>query len=541
VQGTVRDATGGAVSGALVELSSDGSHLMRVLSDERGRYSLRVPAPGRYQLRVLRIGFHTTSATEVAVPPGGATGHDLVAPAVVVRLEDVEIRAEKRCIVRPEEGLQAAALWEEARKALFATELIQQSDAYSARIRHYERGYDRRARRVMFENGWEEESMIAQNPFATIGADALADSGYIREESSGADVPATVYHAPDAHVLVAERFLDTHCFRVEDRDRASEGLIGLEFEPVQGRRLPDVRGTLWIDRRSSELRSLDYYYTELPRAVPRDRAGGRLIFQRLPSGAWIVQSWWIRMPVFVTIVRQGRDSGVPGGVLTRREERTQMLTAFRERGAEVITAQAVARNAPVAAIAGTVIDHTRALPLTGAVVRSLQSERSTTVSASGAFRLDSLAEGTHSLVFSHPRADSLGLTAIPYTMVARVGELSIAHLGIPARAISDAGACADSLQTDSVGIIAGVVRDADTDRPVPDVAVVLIHERASGDEDATTVTMQTDANGDYRFCGVPRGGQVSLRAERAGTAGDRHQTPLPRGRLTLVEIRVRVR
>jgi hypothetical protein len=539
VRGTVRDGTGEPVVGALVELIRGGRHVTRALSDEAGRYRLMAPQGGRYGMRVLRIGYRTTRPVEIEVPASGTLAHDPLAPMIAVHLDDVQIRAEKRCVVRPEEGFQAAALWEEARKALYATELVQQTDGYRARMQHYERGYDRRGQRVSFENVWVEEATIRQNPFTAIDANELAEHGYIRVDSSGVN-STTTYYAPDAHVLVGEPFIETHCFRVDDRERADEGLIGLQFEPVEDRDRPDVHGTLWLDRRTSELRSLDYRYTELPRGAARDRSGGRLEFRRLPSGAWIVQSWWIRMPVFITVSRSERDAAVPGGVLTRRETRTRTLSAFRERGAEVISAEAIAEREPVAAIGGTVLDHTTAQPLAGARVHALEANRVAFANESGAFRLDSLNDGRHTIVFSHPRADSLGVTLAPHSAVARVDELTVAHLGIPARAVTDAHLCADSLPGGG-GTVAGAVLDADTDRPIPDVRVLLIYQAEAGDEDAATTEARTDASGNFHFCGVPRTGQVSLRAERGGTAGDRLVLPSPRNRLTIFEVRVRVR
>ena len=539
VAGIVRDGTGAPVAGALIELVSDADDVMRVLSREGGRYRLTVPKPGSYGIRVLRVGYRTSQAHQIVVPANGTLVHDLLAPMIPVRLDDVQIKAEKRCVVRPEEGVQAAALWEEARKALYATDLVQQTDGYRARIRYHERGYDRRGQRVSFENKWELEAMIRQNPFSAIDPLELMEHGYITIDSSGVNTE-TIYYAPDAHVLVGDAFTGTHCFKVDDRERGDEGLIGLQFEPVEGRKVPDVYGTLWLDRRTSELRSLEYKYTEMERGAARERSGGRLEFRRLASGAWIVERWWIRMPVYVTMTH-GRDASVPGGVLTRRETRTQRLSAFREEGAEILSTEAVEEEAPVAAIGGTVIDHTRALPLVGAEVRALESGRQALTNASGAFRIDSLPDGPQTLVFTHPRADSLGITIDPFRVVARVGELTVAHLGIPARAISDASACADSVDIEGLGTIAGAVRDLDTELSVADVQVVLIYEQTPGNEHAGTVQATTDAKGNFLFCGVPRTGQVSLRAERAGTATERHVLPAPRKSLTVFEILVRLR
>src|SRR3712207_8591443 len=62
----------------------------------------------------------------------------------------------------------------------------------------------------------------------------------------------------------------SHCFRLE-RDPARPHVAGLAFEPVKGRKQPDVRGVLWVDRDTRELLSLDYTYTSYP-----DRKSTRL-------------------------------------------------------------------------------------------------------------------------------------------------------------------------------------------------------------------------------------------------------------------------
>jgi hypothetical protein len=339
VRGTVRDAAGLHVAGALVELRRGDRHVTRVLADGEGRYRLFAPNGGRFHVRVLRVGYRAMPAVPIDVPAAGTLVHDLTAPMVVVRLRDVDVRADMRCIVRPEEGALAARLWEEARKALYATEIVQSAaNGYAARMRNYERDYARDLQRITADTQWIVSATVRKNPYSAISADALADGGYFRTDSSG-DNAVTTYYAPDAHVLVGERFTATHCFRADARSRAAEGLIGLEFEPVEGRELPDVRGTLWLDRESAELRSLDYRYTELPRGLASDRSGGHLEFQRLPNGLWIVRSWWIRMPVFLTVRRPALGNHLPGGAAIHREWRTQSLTGFRERGAEVILAE----------------------------------------------------------------------------------------------------------------------------------------------------------------------------------------------------------
>ena len=54
---------------------------------------------------------------------------------------------------------------------------------------------------------------------------------------------------------------------------------------------------MWLDAESSELRSLDFQYQNLDLEVDTQQLGGTVEFARLPSGAWIVRHWAIRVPV----------------------------------------------------------------------------------------------------------------------------------------------------------------------------------------------------------------------------------------------------
>src|SRR2546422_3714468 len=68
------------------------------------------------------------------------------------------------------------------------------------------------------------------------------------------------------------------------------------FTPARGRTLPDIAGTIWVDGKTAQLHHLDYTYTRLPQELVAPRAGGHIEFLRVPSGAWIVRDWVIRMP-----------------------------------------------------------------------------------------------------------------------------------------------------------------------------------------------------------------------------------------------------
>lgn len=54
-----------------------------------------------------------------------------------------------------------------------------------------------------------------------------------------------MFYAPDAEVLLSDAFLDSHCFSLREATVQGEARLGLTFEPVPGRTIPEVRGVLW--------------------------------------------------------------------------------------------------------------------------------------------------------------------------------------------------------------------------------------------------------------------------------------------------------
>ncbi len=111
------------------------------------------------------------------------------------------------------------------------------------------------------------------------------------------------YFAPDAAVVLSQWFLDLHRFSLDSKSEDGRNFVGLRFEPVPWRRLPEVKGVLWVDEENGLLQSLEYEYVNLHRraAVRGAEASGRLSFRALPNGTWVVDEWNIRMPRLVEI------------------------------------------------------------------------------------------------------------------------------------------------------------------------------------------------------------------------------------------------
>jgi hypothetical protein len=331
VRGTVLDSlTGAPVRDALVMLiGENGAPLARALSLDGGTYAVAAPQPGRYSIRAKRIGYRAVESPPFVIGEGEVRLHDILAPTVRVALPRVTVQAERHCVVRPGDGVPAFQLWEEIRTALYQTALAERGDLFQTTARRWARELDTLARFVHRDSSWLLTGM-AQGPFVAVPAEHLDRVGFIEQKS-----PNTwLFYAPDADVLVSDVFLSGHCFRVV---QGEDGLLGLAFEPAKKRKVADVEGVLWLDSATAALRHLEFRYTKLPRGVPTARVGGRVEFEQLASGLWIVRRWYVRAPrmgIERTFFRFG------GSLHFRKNER---FLSIVEHGGEVLDTRPLVR------------------------------------------------------------------------------------------------------------------------------------------------------------------------------------------------------
>ena len=144
VRGVVaEDGTGTRLAGAMVVLFDfDGEAVDRVLSDAGGGFTMRADHPGRYHVRVDRIGYASLTTDPFDVPVRG-TFRRIDVPIRPIRLRGLDVSGSRRCEVRPEEGRVTARVWEEARKALEATAWTQSTGIYRYTLLHFVRDLDR--------------------------------------------------------------------------------------------------------------------------------------------------------------------------------------------------------------------------------------------------------------------------------------------------------------------------------------------------------------------------------------------------------------
>jgi len=371
------------VSGAIVRLLSDTGAVVVGLTDEQGRITLRAPGPGSYRIRADRIGFAGYLSDPLALVAGQVIRTDITMSSTRIVLPTLVVHGETQCGDRGG-GPVAAALWEEIRKALTANLLTQQA-AVPLRVQTFERDLSR-TNQVLREHVARSEIVRGQ-PFASLPPDYLAREGFVVQTGEDA-----VFAGIDAELLLSGAFVDTHCFLAV---QGADDLVGLAFEPIPRRGVPDVKGALWVDPTSNELRYLEFTYTGLRSELVQARLGGRVEFERLPTGEWIVSYWHIRMPVM--------------GIQSLRTRR-RSLSGYRDQGGRAEIARTAAPRRAV--VTGRVLDSLTGRGLAEAMVRVSGQPEFALTDADGHFRFsvsvggDRRVTATHHLLGLVPDASS---------------------------------------------------------------------------------------------------------------------------------------
>jgi hypothetical protein len=504
VQGAFVDLSGQPVAGARAVLRDPaGREIAATHTGRDGGFVLRAPAGGTFVLRVERIGYGLTESAPFALADDQTVQRRVTANAQRIALQGIVVQSRSRCTPRPGSGPQTATVWEEARKVLGSARESAESEDYRYSVRRYWRQLDAPGQLVLHDSSATAE-LASGTPFMAVPLERLSREGYV--EPFGDDF---LFHAPDARVLLSDEFQERHCFALQEGEG---GLIGLSFEPVSAAR-PDVRGTLWLDRATAELRRMEYHYTRVPGLRREaDAAGGRMEFTRMPDGRWIVGRWSIRMPV-VTATR------VQGVVVPGAEQRLDdqgslhfRLAGIHEEGGEVLSAAradeaGVQLAAVTGTLTGTVFDSTTARPLAGARVSAAGHQA--VADSLGRFTIPGLPPGDYELGFTAPALDALHFTPAPVRVAVREGVATEQALAVPPLAVLWAAACGDAPASGAA--LVGTVRGA-AGQPSPGARVAVSWGGARPGSTAAVA----DSQGVYRVCDAPAGVPLAVRLAMDG-------------------------
>lgn len=492
------------VPGVVVQLvDADATVVARTITDETGAYRLLAPRAGSYRLTTRRIGFAPTTSTAISLGAGETRIEALAIDGVAIRLDTVRVATAKGCLRLDAANSEVSAIWEQAKTALLATEATLAERTFSAALLSYRREIEPDGAQTLQSLSMTEIDSVTQ-PWTSRSADELRKSGYIVR---GKD-DSTSYLAPGLDVLVSRQFAGDHCFRLEPTDSA--GTIGLAFEPAKpDRRRVELQGTMRVDRTTSELRSLEFRYTNLVPAVEKAGAGGRLEFARLRDGGWVISRWHIRMPSLTAAPPTGRG--------LRALVDAAKVAAIDLAGGDLFVARRgtdTLWSRPLPTVAGIVTDSATGDRIAGARLRVRESGLAVYADSAGRFDFGAMLPGQYTLLTNTPSLDSVGaVSALALPVTDATASLAVrvpnAFRVLPA-------VCQLPVDTVAARRHVGVVRGTVTrDSALVDSSAIEVVVQWS---DTTVKSIRTarataDDLGRYRLCGMPMDAKLEVRAD----------------------------
>ncbi|MBC7897903.1 MAG: carboxypeptidase regulatory-like domain-containing protein [Cytophagaceae bacterium] len=506
VRGRVTEGVSGqALSGVVIELRSGDANGPRVgtsLSSSSGEYAVSAPAAGRYVVLAKRIGVRRFASEAFDLALGETAVRNLALDPVLYTLPEVVVTGLTHCDARARDGARVASLWEEARTALLATQLSLRDQLYKAHVTRYVRELEPRTRRILGETRSEVSGVVAR-PFLAADAESLSVHGYwVSRPDSG-----VTYYGPDADVLLSDAFLRDHCFREARAPRDRRGMVGLGFQPVPSRTVPDVVGVLWLDARSFELRFVEFAYSRNMSGTDSVDVRGEVHFARLPTGAWIIRRWFIRLPIsarptapVTTLVTQAP------WVLVR-----PVTLHLREEGGEV-AAEALLSATATWSVRGQVRDSANQ-PLGDARVRLAGTRLVTTTTRAGTFTLDSVPPGRQVIVVEAAGYDSLGLAGGDVAIDVGPGMAALPTVRLLDTRQVHARLCVGLAPRRGRGSMRLFVRTSDGEPMVTRLPVSVSWREVAGRTRDSTYQMHelyTDSQGRVTVCDIPSDLDVSI-------------------------------
>jgi hypothetical protein len=301
VQGrVVRASEEAAIPGALVVLvDSGGRDVARTASSASGGFVLPAGIPGRYTVAVRQIGWKTWRSEAFDLAQGQTYPLVLRVEAEPYTLPTITVEARRpRCGIRLGDDEMVSRLLEVAQTALALAQATADAGTLGFSSEWYLAHYN--AKLELADSSGMGAGRLAAWPIQTAPPDTISRWGFVRTDGAGqrwTDVGVDrgpVYYGLDARVLFSDWFLASHCFRLEE-DKGDR--LRIAFAPARHGRVTEVEGLLELERGTLELHRIAFAYVDLPRWVPRERAGGEIRLRRLQSGAWAPYAWRVRAPV----------------------------------------------------------------------------------------------------------------------------------------------------------------------------------------------------------------------------------------------------
>jgi hypothetical protein len=528
VRGTVVAAAGAPVPGVVVLLlDSLDAPAGRALSNDLGGFIVRSQKAGTFRVRTLRIGFKPEVSDQIALGAGDEVQRRITLTNLAVALDKVTIAGRNACGTSAVANASATLeLLDQARAALTATELTNEARTVTSTSVVFRRVMDASGRAVLGQRAAVLVDSGAQ-PWQSTPIDSLRRFGYVIESGD-----SLIYRAPGLDMLASEAFIADHCFRlVEERGTAR---IGIAFEPApERRRVAEIRGTLWLDRATAELREMDFRYANVETAIVDARAGGNAQFARTKNGSWVISAWSIRMPVLQSRQRPALASRGIGG--SRGDVAVEITSQNVVGGSlSVVTrsdqvADTLWKRQPLT-VTGVVVDSASGNPAVDARLALRGTGVNAFTDARGAFTMPGVLPGSYTLELRTSSLDSVGaVNALAYTLTDSAVPIRIRVPNATQLATSMCGGSLGALAPMSQGIVFGAVTMLGSDSAASRASVVAEWTEGADDE-FRWKEVKADDNGRFRLCGVPIGRTLVLRAMTDSGSADPSLVTIARDR-----------
>lgn len=507
VRGSLVDRGAQPVSGVVVMLLDSADRVVaQTLSSESGAYVLRAPEPGRYRVRVLRLGFRPELSEELVLGAGQVLDESMELDGATVSLAAVRVSDESACGRRTAgSATELLTVWDQAMTSIVSTSLASEARGLVATALVVSRTMDPRGRRVRAQEVTSSTGRISR-PWRSLSAADLRARGYAELEADG----STTYHAPGLDVLSSPLFLEDHCLRIQASREAGE--VGVAFAPAPGRsRSAGIRGVLWMDRATAELRRLEFSYVNVPGAPPVavDIAGGEMRFVRLPGGTSVITQWEIRMPQLVKSSPRAPRAHVEeirsvGGALVVL--RSGADTLFRRPSLEVT---------------GAVVDSASGRPVRGAAVELAGTGQRVLSDSAGRFVLPDVLPGEYTVEVRTPALDSVGAASSSvHAFIEGAPDLLLRVPTVNDLARATCGQLLLGAAGRGKGAVLGVLREVTGRRDLSGARVVARWSELSirtGSSSLVTrserrLESEVDAEGRFKLCGVPVESELTISA-----------------------------
>jgi hypothetical protein len=529
VRGVVLDHASAPVPGVVVQLLDSASRVSgRALSNDRGEFRVAATRPGSYRLNTLRIGYRPSTSEPIALAAGAEVERKVTLSGVRVVLDTMRVVTNNVCRAFTDSGAATYRVWEQVRAALTATQLTASARVISATTVAYERTLDAGGRRVQKQSSNIRSDYVTQ-PWLTLSPDSLHRLGYVvllRDNS-------TVYYAPGLDMLLSQVFVEDHCFRLT----TTRNRLGIAFEPVPDRRnVADIRGTLWLNRATSELEALQYRYVNVSQQQ-EDLAGGEMDFARMKNGAWAVSRWNIRMPVMAQRIRsqafggsdmQVTEIAVAGGEL-----------ALARRGNDTLWSR------PPLTLTATVVDSSTGSTLTNARVGLAGTDLEGKTDNRGRVSIAGVLPGQYTVEVRTASLDSVN--AVHQSQVTFLDAETSLQIKVPTAQQIGALLCG-SRTLEHPGMVLGTLAVSGDTAPPSGIKVFAewselslrnVAGNAVTEAQRHSREARTDASGNFRFCGVPVNTAMIVRVdESVGSSAPTDVKIPPNGRFARVAVNV---